>query len=611
MGCYLEAIRCDANEKSREYIPQCISMLSLDSSQYGYLFKAFESRAPLSPAWVWLPWIPQLLTSLCREEAHSVKTVLNGIVSDHPQAIYFNLRAFFLERRDIERSKDQSSGSKLEEDAQKHAEILMSTLRKLHPVLWSRLEAILEDLIIRFRPSYESELLATIKALLEKAKAKSGKDDSSDSNIALLESLRGNLSKISQKFFNKDKAESSKGRKTLLFEKKWHAAFDSDFVDGNAGEDGTHQSGSIDGLIKKLESWKETLECHVSLIPNQCYLQETSPSLSWYSAQSCDLWPGACESASLSLSNSQHDYQTSLDNSLYEATKLSALAAHKTSAEAIVSAAKAEGLGGHESGGSALVEIPGQYAPTSRNVLDMRPFPELHAKLVNFHQTLEVISSSFKQDQSVRQITMLGSDGKSYKFSLQLAIPYWTRTDERSAQLQYIMNKIVRSDIQTCRRGLSMRPNVVIPVAQRMRMTAHESSCTSLDSVFHHIKGPKAYEISSFFDEEMEKRISGTETDHQSPQVIEKVKLEVYQHICKEHVSPSTLSKYMMEVIPSIENLMQYRKAFASQLAMNSVIQHAFAVIERTPSRFVFCNRSGQVLCQDFRFQYNQGRISC
>ena len=586
-------------------------MLSLDSLQYGYLFKAFESRAPLSPPWVWLPWIPQLLTCLCREEARSVKTVLNGIVSDHPQAIYFTLRAFFLERRDIERSKDQNSSSKQEEDSQKHAETLMSTLRKLHPVLWSRLEAILEDLIIRFRPSYESELLATIKALLDKAKAKPDKDNISDSNTTLLESLRGNLSKISQKFFNKDKPESSKGRKTLLFEKKWHAAFNCDFIEAGEGEDGKHHLNSIDELIKKLESWKSTLEHHISLIPNQCYLQETSPSLSWYSAQPCDLWPGACESASLSVSNSQHDYQSSPENSLYDATRLSALAAHKASAEAIVSAAKSEGLGGHESGGSALVEIPGQYAPTSPNVLDMRPFPELHAKLINFHQTLEVISSPFKQDQSVRQITMLGSDGKKYKFSLQLAIPYWTRTDERSAQLQYVINKIVRRDVQTCRRGLSVRPNVVIPVAQRMRMSAHESSYTSLDSVFHHIEGKTACRISSLFDEEMAKRLSSIEKDNQNPQVIEEAKLDVYRHICKEHVSSSNLSKYMMEVITSIEHLMQYKKVFASQLAMNSVIQHAFAVIERTPSRFVFCNRSGRVLCQDFRFQYNQGEIFC
>jgi transformation/transcription domain-associated protein len=588
-------------------------MLSLDSSQYGHLLKAFEARAPLTPAWVWLPWIPQLLTSLCRAEAHSIQTVLMNIVKCHPQALYFTLRAFFLERRDIERAIDPSSGLKQDDDAQKHAEILMSNLRKLHPTLWSRLEAILEDLIIRFRPSYESELLATIKALLERANTKTeqksaGKDETADCNAILLESLRGNLSKISHKFFNKDKPESSKGRKALLFEKKWHSAFDRDFVDKRTGPDGDHQGpASIEELVEKLESWKAKLERHVSLAPLKCHLQETSPSLSWYSGQSSDLWAGACESASLAVSNAQDDYD--FDNALYEATRSSALAAYKASSEAVVSTAKAEGLGGHEGGGSALVEIPGQYAPTSSSALDTRPFPELHAKLIHFHQTLEVVSSPSKQDQMVRQITMIGSDGKKYRFSLELAIPYWTRTDERSAQLQYVMNNILQKDIQTSRRYLSVRPNVVIPVAQRMRMTANEPSFTSLDSLSSHVKGPDMSRIATFFEEEVEKRLANVEGDDKDSKAIHNVKLEVYRHICQELVPQNILSKYMMNAIPSIEQLVQYRKVFASQLALNSVLQHAFAVVERNPSRFVFCNSSGRVLTQDFRCQYNQGKV--
>jgi transformation/transcription domain-associated protein len=273
----------------------------------------------------------------------------------------------------------------------------------------------------------------------------------------------------------------------------------------------------------------------------------------------------------------------------------------------VVSTAKAEGLGGHEGGGSALVEIPGQYAPTSSSALDTRPFPELHAKLIHFHQTLEVVSSPSKQDQMVRQITMIGSDGKKYRFSLELAIPYWTRTDERSAQLQYVMNNILRKDIQASRRYLSVRPNAVIPVAQRMRMTANEPSFTSLDSLSSHVKGPDMSRIATFFEEEVEKRLANVEGDDKDSKAIHNVKLEVYRHICQELVPQNILSKYMMNAIPSIEQLVQYRKVFASQLALNSVLQHAFAVVERNPSRFVFCNSSGRVLTQDFRCQYNQG----
>lgn len=345
-----------------------------------------------------------------------------------------------------------------------------------------------------------------------------------------------------------------------------------------------------------------------SLVPTSCHLQESSPSLSWYSGQYWEVWPGACDSASLLVSNSQHDHLT-LDHAWYEATKSSEFAAHKASSDAVVSTARGEGLGGHEGGGSSILEIPGQYAPTSPNVLDSRPFPELHAKLIRFQQTLEVISSPSKQDQTVRQITMIGSDGKSYKFSLQLAIPYWTRADERSAQMLYTMNKILRRDIQTCRRGLTVRPNAVIPVAQRMRMTANESSYTSLDSVFHCCREQNAKDVVAVFEDEVSKRLGEIEGDNTDTKIIRSVKLDVYRHICQDLVSPKSLSAYMMDIIPSVEHFMQYRKVFASQLAMNSVLQHAFAVIERNPSRFVFCNSTGRIITQDFRFQYNQGKF--
>lgn len=76
-----------------------------------------------------------MLTSLCRAEARAVKAILGTIVKDHPQAVYYSLRAFFLERRDVDRSRSQDVDSKDDTPllSVKHAEVLMSNLRKLHP----------------------------------------------------------------------------------------------------------------------------------------------------------------------------------------------------------------------------------------------------------------------------------------------------------------------------------------------------------------------------------------------------------------------------------------------------------------------------------------------
>jgi len=300
MGCFLEAVRCDASEHSRDRIPHCLSMISNDGAQYGILCQTLEARGVLLPAWVWLPWIPQLLTSLCRIEARAVKSIIGEVVKDHPQAVYYSLRAFFLERRDVDRSRGQDADSKDEESllSVKYAELLMSNLRKLHPILWSKLEVILEDLIIRFRPSYEAELLATITALLQKASSrvelKSSKEEKNKEEHSLLESYHTTLKRIGMKFFNKEKPDGSKSRKAVLFHAKYASMFECDFLRQQTGPNGAVYSGpaSIPELVERLKRWKLMIEYQVSRVPSSCKLQEASPSLAWYSCEPPDLWAG-------------------------------------------------------------------------------------------------------------------------------------------------------------------------------------------------------------------------------------------------------------------------------------------------------------------------------
>lgn len=617
MGCFLEAVRCDPNEQSRDHIPYCLSMLANDGSTYGNLCRTFETRSAVLPSWVWLPWIPQLLSSLCRVEARAMKAVLVGILKDHPQALYYSLRSFYLERRDIDRSKVQKATSVNDNDApssSRLAEEFMSNLRKSHPILWSKLESILEDLIVRFRPSYEAELLHSVVALLQKTSKPECK-----SSPGQMDACTKTLHMLGMKFFNfnKERPETSTARKSALFQAKYAALFKSDFLEkqdkqgvGKTTQTDEENVGTPHHLVVKLQKWKQMLELGISRVPQMSSLQEVSPSLSWFSSQAPDLWAGACESKSLTISNSQHDAHATLDNALLGLGKRSsALAAAKASSQAVLLAANAEGIGGHIGGGAAVVEIPGQYAPTSSSTLDTRPFAELHAKLVRFHQTIELTSSDTKQH--VHRITMIGSDGKAYSFLLQLAIPYWIRTDERSAQVNYLMGKTLRRDIRSQRRCLATRSSVVIPVAQRMRMSAIESSHQSLDSVSCQMQGPNSNRLMSYFENQVATRLRDfehTEEDKDGP-ATKDAKLEVYQAICKGLVKPNLLSKYMMGIIPSAEHLFQFRQVFASQLAANSLLQYTFAIVERNPSRFAFCSATGKILSEDFRSQYNQGLL--
>jgi transformation/transcription domain-associated protein len=604
-GCYLEALRVDTSEQSRDRIPHCLSILAADGREFGSVCKTLQARGASTPAWCWLPWIPQLLSSLCRIEALAVKPILVGILKDHPQALYYSLRSFFLERRDVEKSMpDQKSDGATKDEGEsqsslKLAEIIMSSLRKTHPVLWNRLELILDNLIVRFRPSYEAELLQTIIALLSRtAKVEEKMNDKSDGDIneeKQTEYYEKTLSRIGDKFFSKS---TSLSKKALHFQSRYGSLFNSDFGQSNLV--------SFEDFVEKLQKWKSLLERQVSRVPTKCKLSETSPALSWFSSQAPDMWAGACNSKSLSASNHLQD-SLSLPQ-FYDATRSSALKAARASSYSVLLAAQSEGIDGYSGGGAAAVEIPGQYSPTSAGVFDSRPIPELHAKLARFKQILEVTTTGATK-QHVHRITMVGSDGKEYKFLLQLAAPYSTRSDERSAQMQFIMCKTLRGDIRACRRGLVVRPNVVIPLAQRMRMSATEDSYQSLEAIFNSVQR-STIDLPAQFHEMVDERLSilGDVDNDERLSAEKNAKLEVYTEICQQFPS-NILTKYMMQILPSTEALCQYRKEFSSQLAANSVLQYTLAAVERTPTRFVICNKTGRVLAHDFRSSYNHGLL--
>jgi transformation/transcription domain-associated protein len=297
MGCYLEAVQIDPNEKSRMHLPKCLWMLTKDGSSPGVLCQTLENRGTKLPAWVWLPWVPQLLTGLCRLEGRVMKALLARVVKAYPQAAYYSLRAFYLERRDVERARGGGAGGGAQlanhMGSVAFAEEMMSTLRKSHAALWSSLEAVLEELIVRFRPSYEEELLATISALLERAESHAEKQSLPDKKRmedenAMVASWSKTLSRIAAKFFKETDTSSSTSRRderirrTAEFKAKYKTQFERDFkVAAGDGPQGlsTGDPGPqfrLAQYIDKLQLWKEKLESQVARTPGSVPLIESS-----------------------------------------------------------------------------------------------------------------------------------------------------------------------------------------------------------------------------------------------------------------------------------------------------------------------------------------------
>ena len=249
MGCYLEAVH-NGHDNARAYLPHCLWMARKNDESGGVLSETLERRGKLLPEWVWLPWIPQLLTSLGRSEHQAVKRILGGIVVRYPQALYHFLRAFYLEHLDIDRARtssfsDKSSSSGASRDKQKkptaasRSEDLVGALRKHHPSLWVSLESILEELIVRFRPSSEEELLTTIKALLRRAISqqdirRANRSSDEDSNAAMIASFSRTLNRVSSKFFRPVSSlggqNDQRNKKGVEFTLRYKEMFEKDFL---------------------------------------------------------------------------------------------------------------------------------------------------------------------------------------------------------------------------------------------------------------------------------------------------------------------------------------------------------------------------------------------
>lgn len=111
ISCYLEAASQFKNAKSRKLLGRILWLLSLDNSEH-ILAKTFEQFKADTPAWYWITYIPQLLSSLSRPEAPIARQILGKLAKTYPQALYCHLRTT---REDMVQIKKQTEAKEAKE----------------------------------------------------------------------------------------------------------------------------------------------------------------------------------------------------------------------------------------------------------------------------------------------------------------------------------------------------------------------------------------------------------------------------------------------------------------------------------------------------------------
>ena len=581
MGCFMESVRC-GNEKARLMLARCLWMVRDDGDEPGHLCKTLEDKGVWLPEWVWIPYIPNLLTSLGRTEGKAAKKLLEGVMKRYPQALYYPLRSFYLQRRDVGGGGKGSSGEA--------AEDLMNGLRKSHPALWSKLEGILDELMYRFRPSLEEELLGAIDALLKRCNSLRNGDSGGKGENALPQSMITTLANVHSKFF--EESGGGKGKVKAKNKKSMLGGGEGDGVGGGIGSTTFNERYSdlfkkqfispapknLDVVVKRLKIWKKRLMNYVSSTPSEINLQHVSAPLSQLSCEAPDLWAGSCDHRGGSKGGNISAGGGSGETVVVEAPtgggKGQAAAAAAAAASAVAAAAAAEGgLGG----GAAAMEIPGQYNPLKS---DGKPSPELHSKLLKFGSKVTIVE---REGSLRRRIEMRGTDGETHYFLLHFTILHIMTSDERLGQIHNFVNKLLkRGSAGARRRHVEMQTQPVVSLSQRMRLVRDDPRNMSLEEAW---EGEGSLEeLEGLFGAWAEEAGGGNEG-----------RLSAYRRICDEKVGDNLLLKHMIAKLDGPEALWSFRKTFSLQLGAESCINYAFSCQNRTPGNFIINAGNGRI----------------
>ncbi|KUG01188.1 Phosphatidylinositol kinase (PIK-L3) [Phytophthora nicotianae] len=617
IACYLQAIHHRCNS-ARLMIARVLWLLNMDDRR-GVLIQAFETHGKQLPIWIWIIWIPQLLMALGRPEAPQIRGLLRGLSAKFPQALYYTMRAFFLENRDnamlanqrlasgVSPSASASSpaGSrtyyrtksghvvgvpitmpvaqveevpglvgpprptpaafnaspsvvltleawtekvrnnggdghslKAEVGPVQYTEDLLNFLRRSHDSLTFEMECMLEEMITRFRPEPEEELLTAVHALLLKCYQlpRLTKTES------VPKMLRAALARVCRKLFVLQPHQ--KNEKHEAFVEEFKAAFERDFTpleDDDAQHVGA--ATTLYEIMNRLKRWKSLLQLHVKKVgkrnAGKLYLEQCSRHL-------------------MELSSSN-------------------------------------------------MEVPGQY------VSDSEPIKDLHARIQHFKSTVGVLlRNGFTQ----RRVAMGGSDGRTYYFLVQYAMTHITRTDERMMQMYLLLNRLLLRHKETKKRNTVFHVPKVIPLTPRVRLLEDNRDFVTLGEIYEldcQIENKDPDLPVELYRERVSDAYAaagaGNDSGKQEEERVGQAKAHAFQEICNEHVPETLLAKYVHGISAHSDAYFQFRSEFTKHLALSSFLSYALFVGDRAPHRVLFSRRTGRVVSTELRPGYASSGI--
>lgn len=618
VSCFLQGIKYGASN-ARSHLARVLYLLSFDT-QNEPVGKAFDRYLDQIPHWVWLSWIPQLLLSLQRPEAAHCKLVLLKIATVYPQALYYWLRTYLLERRDVASKSELGRGAVAAQQRIQQIPASVATSASLNSV---------ESNAIASHPSASNLATEVVNNQLPQGGSLTVSHDGSnpqgqdsdrgqtiDGNIpAGAESSQTNSAGIH------DSQAGIRRNAGLSWGASAVTAFDAakDVMEALRNKH-TNLASELEVFLTEIGSRfvplpEERLLAVVHALLHRCYKYPTATTAEVPQSLKKEL-SGVCRACFSADTVNKHvefvneykrDFERDLDpesTSTFPAT-LSDLTERLKHWKNVLQSNVEDRFPAVlklEEESRALrefhvvdVEVPGQY------FADQEIAPDHTVKLDRIGADLPIVR---RHGSSFRRLTIVGSDGSQRHFLVQTSLTPSARSDERMVQLFRVLNRLFDKHKESRRRHLAFHTPIIIPVWPQVRMVEDDLMYSTFGEVYEincARYGREADLPITHFKERLNQAIIG----QLSPESVADLRLHIYNEITSSLVSENVLCQYMYKTLPTCNHLWAFRKQFAVQLALSGFMSYMLQIGGRTPNKILFAKNTGKVFQNDFHPAYD------
>lgn len=578
--CFLHACRHQNESKSRKYLAKVLWLLTYDDEEFS-LVQALDKYSVGVPPIQWLPWIPQLLTCLVREEGKLILNLISQVGRIFPQAVYFPLRTLYLTLKIEQRERYKSAelanstsaptgnentsnpdGNKLttgeqntkptegiQQNAQGQAtdtnpiratpsmwrcSRIMHMQRDVHPTVLSCLEGMV-DQMVWFRENWYEEVLRQSKQGLAKC-------------YAIAFEKRGNV------------AEATITPHTLNFVKKLVSTFGIGIENINSSVNFTSSSAASESLARRAQV---TIQDPVFQRMKCQFTTDFDFTI-----------PGA----------------TKLQNLIEKLKKWIAVLQTKTKMlpKSILIEEKCRFLCNFNQQ-TAEIELPGEFLLPKHS--------HYFVKISRFMPRVDIVQ---KHNTAARRLYIRGHNGKVYPY-LVVNDSYIgdARREERVLQLLRMLNHYLGKQKETSSRFLHITVPRVVAVSPQMRLVEDNPASISLHDIYKEDCVKKGIDhdspIARYYEKLQNVQASGVQPGHH-------ILKEIFKEVQRNMVPKTLLKEWALRTFPSTTDYWTFRKMFMLQLSLACFVEYIFHLTRLNPDMMYVHKDSGLVNVSYFKF---------